>query len=158
MGTTQEFAESLETTGTLAYTHPLTDRRRTARHKQMFVTQMTPWAPGSPSIPCEVILEDVSEAGAGVIHERPCMIGRRHLLTVPREAGERPIVREYSVIRCEARPDGKYSVGLELIDGITTDVAGSGTVECKPVTSQRLKLLFLAFGLVCLIFVAFVPL
>src|SRR5690242_15542655 len=67
-------------TGTLAYTHPLTDRRRASRAKQKFVTQMTPWSPGVPSIPFEVILDDISETGAGVLVERPCQLGMRYLL------------------------------------------------------------------------------
>ena len=145
-----------EVAGTLAYTHPLTDRRRSTRLKRMFVTQMTPWAPGMASIPFEVILADVSENGAGVIHDRELRIGMRHLLTVPRGEGERPIVREYSVIRCERRPDGKYAVGLEVAASRTSGVAT--LTDRPPVTSPRLKLLFLAFGFAGLLVAAFYPL
>src|SRR5436190_1710575 len=90
MGSSQEFAESLEATGTLSYTHPLSDRRLAPRHKQMFVAQMTPWAPGHPSIPFEVIVEDISDSGAGVINERPAKMGMRHLLMAPTSPGEKP--------------------------------------------------------------------
>jgi hypothetical protein len=145
-----------EVAGTLAYTHPLTDRRRSTRHKQMFVTQMTPWAPGYASIPFEVILADVSENGAGVIHDRELKIGMRHLLTVPRGEGERPIIREYAVIRCERRPDAKYAVGLEVAPSRTTGISAAG--EHPSVTSPRLKLLFLAFGFAGLLVAAFYPL
>ncbi|MEA2709800.1 MAG: hypothetical protein QOF78_2401 [Phycisphaerales bacterium] len=164
MDNRQDPAESLEATGTLSYTQPLSDRRVATRHKQMFVTQMTPWSPGSPSIPFEVILEDVSDTGAGVIHERPCKIGMRHLLTVPRDGAEKPMLREYNIVRCDLRPDGKYSIGLELITGMTmgdADTYDPDEVAPPPrkrVTSDRLKLLFLAFGLVCLLVAFFVPL
>src|SRR3954465_15733138 len=115
MGNTQDFAESLETTGTLRYEHALSDRRASTRQRQMFVTQMTPWAAGHPSIPFEVILEDTSHSGAGVIGERPAKMGMRHLLMVPRAEGEKSVLYEYNVVRCDLRADGKYSIGLELI-------------------------------------------
>src|SRR5688572_20032008 len=160
MGSTQEFAESLETEGSLVHTHPLTDRRRAARHPQKYVTQMTPWCAGHPSIPRDVVIDDLSETGAGVIADERCAVGMRHLLVVPREGGEKPIVREYNVIRCERRADGKYDVGLELIVGLTAQDSEDDNEmpERKPVTSSRLKLLFLAFGLVCLLVAFFVPL
>jgi hypothetical protein len=167
MGNTQEFVESLEgATGTLAYTHPMSDRRVASRHKQMFVTQMTPWVPGHPSIPFEVILADVSEGGAGVIHEQACAAGMRYLLNVPRGEGERPIVREYGVVHCRSRADGRYDIGLELIVRGPLDEAeegGAGVLPpppptCRHITSHRLKLLFLAFGLACLLYAFFVPL
>jgi hypothetical protein len=145
-------------TGTLAYTHPLTDRRRASRAKQKFVTQMTPWSPGVPSIPFEVILDDISETGAGVLVERPCQLGMRYLLTVPREGGGAPIVREYNVMRCDLRPDGKYGIGLELALGMTAGIATSPPNQREPVTTPRLKLLFLAFGFVGLFVAAFYPL
>ena len=164
MGSTVEINEEdvpetiPEVAGTLAYTHPLTDRRRSTRHSQMFVTQMTPWSPGVPSIPFEVVLADVSDAGAGVIHDKPLPLGRRHLVTVPRGEGERPIVREYNVIRCDSRPDGKFAVGLELATTTTSGIAVTPPGERMPVTSPRLKRLFLAFGFVGLLVAAFYPL
>jgi hypothetical protein len=160
MTQTQELAESLATTGTLRYTHgPAGGERRTApRQKQMFVTQMTPWAPGHASIPFEVILEDTSDNGAGVIGERPCALGMRHLLMVPRGEGERPVVLEYNVVRCDLRPDGKYSIGLALIAGLTmeSEPARSPSSQRKP--ASQLKLILLAFALVCLLIALFMPL
>src|SRR5688500_16459466 len=106
MGATQESIDGNEpaaatrvATGTLSYAHPMSERRTAPRQKQMFVTQMTPWVPGHPSIPFEVILEDTSETGAGVIGERPAKIGLRHLLMVPRGIDEKPVMREYKVVR-----------------------------------------------------------
>jgi hypothetical protein len=153
-----ELSAMSEATGTLSYTHPLTDRRRATRTKQKFVTQMTPWSPGVPSIPFEVILDDISETGAGVIVERACRLGMRHLLTVPRGDGGTPIVREYNVIRCDLRSDGKYGIGLELALGMTAGIATSPPNERKPVTTPRTKTLFLAFGFVGLLVASFYPL
>jgi hypothetical protein len=169
MGATQESIDSQEApvtarvaTGTLSYAQPMTDRRTAPRQKQMFVTQMTPWAPGHPSIPFEVILEDTSETGAGVIGERPCRMGLRHLLMVPRGIGEKPVMREYEVVRCDLRADGKYSIGLEQIAGMTmtNEVTGDAADDETPRTSNgsQLKLILLAFALVCLLIALFMPL
>jgi hypothetical protein len=164
MASTQESAQPLETTGTLSYTHPRSsDRRMSARQRQMFVTQMTPWAAGHPSIPFEVILEDTSDTGAGVIGERPAKIGMRHLLMVPRAEGEKSVLHEYNVVRCDLRADGKYSIGLELIvtaatpDG-TGDADDSATSMPRVSNGSQLKLILLAFALVCLLVALFMPL
>ena len=168
MGATQESIDPNEApaggvaTGTLAYAQPMSDRRTAPRQKQMFVTQMTPWAPGHPSIPFEVILEDTSDTGAGVIAERPCKIGMRHLLMVPRGIGEKPVMREYKVVRCDLRADGKYGIGLGQIPGatMTTGATDDAPQAQTPRASNgsQLKLILLAFALVCLLIALFMPL
>src|SRR5438552_815980 len=60
------------------------ERRRAPRVRRKFVSQMTPWAAGHASVPFEVVIEDMSETGVGVLHATPLEIGLRHLLTVPR--------------------------------------------------------------------------
>jgi len=160
MANTQESAQSLETTGTLSYTHSGSDRRLASRQRQMFVTQMTPWLAGHPSIPFEVILEDTSDTGAGVIGERPAKIGMRHLLMVPRAEGEKSVLREYNVVRCDLRADGKYSIGLELIrtSNETADAASDDTLPPRESNGSQLKLVLLAIALICLLVALFVPL
>jgi hypothetical protein len=137
-----------------AHTHPLTDRRRATRLKQKFVTQMTPWAAGHASVPFEVVINDISELGLGIIHDQAMEIGLRHLVAVPREDGKKPLTLEYLVVRCERRSDGNYSIGLERSiarDSIDEPVK-------RRVVSERVKLLFLLFGLFGLIIATFAPL
>ena len=137
----------------LCHTHPLTDRRRATRLKQKFVTQMTPWAPGHASVPFEVVINDMSDMGIGIIHDQPLELGLRHLVSVPREDGKKPLTHEYLVVRCDRRSDGNYSIGLER------SIARESIDEPpKRVTSERVKLLFLLFGLFGLIIAAFAPL
>src|SRR5437016_14335809 len=83
------------------HTHPLTDRRRATRLKQKFVTQMTPWAAGHASVPFEVVINDISDMGVGILHDQPLELGLRHLLSVPREDGKKPLTHEYIVVRCD---------------------------------------------------------
>jgi hypothetical protein len=134
-------------------THPLTDRRRATRLRQKFVTQMTPWAAGHASVPFEVVIADISEVGVGIIHDKPIELGLRHLLTVPRDGGK-AMTQEYLVVRCEFRHDGSYSIGLERSiarDSVDLPVK-------RRVVSERVKLLFLLFGLFGLIIATFAPL
>jgi hypothetical protein len=143
-----------ETEAERAFSHPLTDRRRSTRVKRKFVTQMTPWAPGYASVPFEVVIEDISDAGVGIVHDRPLEPGVRHLLTVPRDGGK-PIVLEYLVVRCQQRGENQYHIGLECADHAGTRLV---QVPDRPVVSRRLKTLFLLFGIFGLLIASLAPL
>src|SRR4051812_36306060 len=90
------------------------ERRRAERQPRKFITQITPWSAGRSSVPFDVIIENISDRGIGLLHDQPMELGVPHLLTVPRGDHERPVMREYIVVRCDVRSDGNYSVGLEL--------------------------------------------
>jgi hypothetical protein len=128
------------------------ERRRAERMKQKFMSQATPWAPGTPSVPFDVIINDISDTGVGLIHDHPMNVGMPHLLNVPR--GENAsMIREYVVVRCNQRGDGKYSVGMTL--RLRREEPAQ---EPKRVCSKRLKLLFLLFGIFGLIIASLAPL
>jgi hypothetical protein len=135
------------------------ERRRATRVKRKFVTQMTPWAAGRSSIPFDVIIDDLSDTGVGLIHHEPLEMGLRHLLTVPRPGGS-SVTLEYLVCRCDRRSDGNYAIGLsaarELPFSLTSDPFPGA--PRKRVTSRTTKILFLLFGIFGLIIAAFAPL
>jgi hypothetical protein len=131
----------------------LAERRRAERMKRKFVTQMTPWAPGVPSVPFDVIIEDISETGIGLVHDQPLSLGVPHLLTVPRGEDGGSMIGEYVVIRCTPRADGKYTIGME-VSGIRSIAAP--VVKC--VCGKNVKLLFLALGIAGLLAATFLPL
>ena len=129
------------------------ERRRAERMKRKFVTQMTPWAPGVPSVPFDVIIEDISENGVGLVHEQALSIGVPHLLTVPHGDAGGSIIREYVVVRCTPRSDGKFTIGLEV------SVPRSDSQQPQRlICSKNVKLLFLALGIVGLLAATFIPL
>jgi hypothetical protein len=125
--------------------------------QRKFVTQMTPWSAGRPSIPFDVIIDDISTTGIGLIHHQPLEMGLRHLLTVPR-ADDRPVTLEYLVCRCDRRSDGNYSIGLKVAGEVGTSLTHPAAPPRKRVTSRRTKLLFLLFGIVGLLVATFAPL
>jgi hypothetical protein len=135
------------------HTHALTDRRRATRLTQKFVTQMTPWAPGHASVPFEVVIDNLSDSGVGVIHDQPLDVGLRHLLSIPRSSDGKAVTLEYLVVRCAHRGDGGYLIGLER--AIARD---SIDLPKKRVVSERTKLLLLLFGIFGLVIAAFAPL
>ena len=128
------------------------ERRRAERTKRKFVTQMTPWAPGVPSVPFDVVIEDISQTGVGVVHEQALNIGVPHLLTVPHDG--RAVIREYVVVRCDPRPDGKFTIGLEASHARSS----GGAAPVKSVVGKNVKLLFLALGVAGLLAATFIPL
>ncbi len=130
------------------------ERRRASRIKRKFITQATLWAPGHPSVPFDVIIEDISESGAGLLHDRAMDIGLPLLLTVPTDDDGHSKLRQYIVARCTLRHDSKYAIGLEL----NAAAPDHNPIEPKRVCSKRLKLLFLLFGIFGLIIAAFAPL
>jgi len=135
------------------FTHPLTDRRCATRQHQKFVTQMTPWAAGHASVPFDVVINDMSEYGLGIIHDQPLKIGLRHLVNVPSPDGKKPVTMEFIVVRTERRSDGNYTIGLER--SIAHD---SIDLPAKRVVSEQVKLLFLLFGIFGLLIAFFAPL
>ena len=143
-----------ETEAQRAFTHPLTDRRRATRVKRKFVTQMTPWSAGYASVPFDVVIEDMSDDGVGIVHDRPIEIGVRHLLTVPRD-GAKPIVLEYLVVRCVQKGENQYHIGLECAVHAGTPLV---QLPVRRVVSPTLKTLFLLFGIFGLLIAAFAPL
>jgi hypothetical protein len=130
---------------------PGRERRRAVRFKRKFVSQMTPWSAGQAAVPFQVVIEDISDHGIGILHSEPLEVGVRHLLTVPREVG-RAVIRQVTVIRCDRRFDGLYSIGLE-----TENVSPPPKAQ-RPLASRKTKILFLLFGIVGLLIVTFMPL
>src|SRR5688500_1320471 len=130
----------------------LAERSRELRTKRKFVTQMTPWAPGLPSVPFDVIIENLSESGVGVIHDHELPLGVPHLLTVPRGDQGRSIMREYVVLHCKPRSDGKFLI--ELAPAMPRETVRPPE---KLVCSKNVKLLFLALGVAGLLAATFLP-
>src|SRR5438874_13764977 len=105
-------AQPAQEQGDADHTHPLTDRRCSTRQPRKFVSQMTPWAPGVASVPFEVVIEDISGDGVGLVHGEALALGMRYQLTVPL-CDDATAMREYIVVRCAPRDDGNFTIGLE---------------------------------------------
>ncbi|HEX8525003.1 MAG TPA: PilZ domain-containing protein [Tepidisphaeraceae bacterium] len=130
------------------------ERRRAMRIRRKIATQMTPWEVGVPTIPFQVIIDDISETGVGIVHSERIEVGKKFVLTVPRKYQE-PQVVECKVVRCESAGHGLHKVGLEACARI--EHVEQTKAEMR-VTSTRTRVLFLFFGIIGLAIAAFVPL
>jgi hypothetical protein len=119
--------------------------------KRKFVSQMTPWSAGLAAVPFQVVIEDISDLGAGVLHNEPLEIGVRHLLTIPRES-ERPVIRQFTVVRSARRSDGLYSIGLQV------ENTSPPPPTARTMAWQKTKLFCLLFAIIALLIVTFMPL
>ena len=143
-----------------AYVEP--ERRRSARIRHKVVAKIAPWR-GKPrsTRPIEVIIEDFSTTGVGLVNSEPLKEDDRYLLEVPRPS-EKPIWVVLRVVRCLPMDSGMYAVGLEaceLVDCSTCNFnpfTGITTLSQKlRLMSRRTKILFLIFGIVGLALAAF---
>ena len=135
--------------------HPRTDRRCSPRLQRKFVSQMTPWAPGVASVPFEVVIEDISDTGVGLVYSYPLPLGMRYQLAVPLD-DQKQVIREFVVMRCYRRSDGNYSIGVQ--QSVAPPSADEDPAPPRRVCSSRTKLLFLLFGIFGLIIAIFAPL
>jgi len=127
--------------------------RRAQRNRRKFIAQATPWSPGHPSVPFEVIIDNLSDTRVVLVHDRPIDPGMPLLLTVPVGEDGQTKMRQYTVAACSLRRDSKYTITLEL-----TAAPDPQPPEPKRVCSKRLKVLFLLFGIFGLIIAVFAPL
>jgi hypothetical protein len=130
------------------------ERRRADRIRRKVATQMVPWSIGTSPVPFQVVIEDISETGIGVIHTEPIETGKRYLVTVPRAYVD-PIIIECTAVRCEQRGQRLYKIGLAA----TTKIEHvEQTKRTMTLTTPRTKFLFLIFGAIGLAIAAFWPL
>jgi hypothetical protein len=130
------------------------ERRRASRIRRKVATQMVPWSLGQAPTPVQVVLEDISETGIGIVHFEPIEKGRKFLVTVPRPNARSTVV-ECITVRCEQFGQQLYKIGLAASSKIE-DV--DETRKSMMVTSKRTKVLFIVFGIVSLIIAAIWPL
>ena len=121
------------------------------RQPRKFVSQMTPWAAGVASVPLEVVIDNISETGIGLVHGQALPLCMRYQVTVPKGDGH-TVMREYVVVRCDQRGDGNFAIGLEQsIERASVDE------EPRRITTSTTKLLFLLFGIFGLLIAVFAP-
>ncbi len=145
-----------------AYVEP--ERRRACRVRHQVATTLAPWRGKKPrgGTPLQVMIEDFSTTGVGLVHSEPLKENDQYLLEVARSQ-RNPIWVVLRVVRCLPMDDGTYGVGLEaceLLDSTafaTNPFTGSGDrARRMRIMNKRTKILFLLFGIAGLAVTAFV--
>jgi hypothetical protein len=95
------------------------DRRRSPRATYRVVFNVRPVLAdsggGGLGAPVEVILQDLSITGMGIIHSTAMPIGDQYEIPLMRgEDDATPMALRATVVRCEQLDDGLFSIGFEF--------------------------------------------
>jgi len=140
------------------------DRRRACRVKVKVPAKLAPWNGKKPDAepPLDVMIEDFSTTGVGVIYGAPLEENDRYLMEVPRH-NAKPAWVVLRVARCMPMDDGTFGVGLEMCE-----LLEAGDFAFNPFTGQtsqpargrtmgkRTKLWFLVFAIIGVAISAFI--
>lgn len=91
--------------------HVPADRRGSQRIRMQCPAKFAPWSSGRAGKAFDVIIDDFSTSGAGIIHTGRLKVGARYLLTIPRSR-QTPLDVILTVVRCEKTVDGLFTAEL----------------------------------------------
>jgi hypothetical protein len=124
-------------------TETAADRRRSPRATYRVVFNIYPLLVGGQVGPAvEVILQDLSLVGMGIIHSTALPMGEQYQIPLVRggdneRADDRAVADEpqallATVVRCEQLDDGLFSIGFEFNSSVDTVDQGSRQLTGRP--------------------------
>ena len=116
-------------------TETAADRRRSPRAPHRVVFNMRPVLPDGRQLgaPVEVILQDLSISGMGIIHTDAMRQGDQYRVPLLRgEADAEPMALLATVVRCEQLDDGLFNIGFEFNSSIAAVDEGSRQLTGRP--------------------------
>jgi len=112
------------------------DRRRAPRAAYRVVFNIRPLLDGSGAgaeSPVEVVLQDLSITGMGIIHSSAMPIGDQYEIPLSRgEDDAAPMTLLATVVRCEQLDDGLFNIGFEFNSPTATVDEGSRQLTGHP--------------------------
>ena len=113
------------------------DRRRAPRAAHRVMFKMRPVLPGCTRGPeVEVILQDLSISGMGIIHTDAMAVGEQYEIPLLRDAesvgGGGAAVLLATVVRCERLDDELFSIGFEFNSSVAVVDEGSLQLTGQP--------------------------
>jgi hypothetical protein len=117
------------------------DRRRAPRFKRDSAAQLIFWPASSRTAALDVRLVDYSRTGVGVLNHEAIRIGQKFVLREPFVTRGSTCI--YTVVRCDQRGDGYFSIGLLATSADETPPAP------EPVDDgQWMEVAYFAFALI----------
>ncbi len=109
------------------------DRRRSPRERHRVMFNIRPVLAGGAGVgaPVEVILQDLSISGMGVIHT-VALEGQYEIPLLRGEADAGPMALLATVVRCERLDDGLFSIGFEFNSSTAMVDEGSRQLTGRP--------------------------
>jgi hypothetical protein len=111
------------------------DRRRSPRATHRVVFNIRPLLSGGVGVgaPVEVILQDLSICGMGVIHSSAMRQGDQYEVPLSRgEADVSPMALLATVVRCEQLDDGLFNIGFQFNSSVAMVDEGSRQLTGHP--------------------------
>jgi hypothetical protein len=90
----------------------ISDRRLAPRFPRTAVAQLVMCQASRPKVRLNVSIQDYSTTGIGIVYPEPLRIGQRFIVIEPYITRGGSTV--YTVVRCDPRADGSYSIGLHM--------------------------------------------
>ena len=100
----------------------LVDRRKSPRVPHQAAFNIRPILSDGIGNPIQVILQDLSNTGIGIIHPTPMGCGEQYQIPLSAESGLSLVC---TVVRCEKMDEDLYSVGFEFNSCAAAIEAGS---------------------------------
>jgi hypothetical protein len=108
------------------------DRRRFPRIPHRAAFHVRPLLNDGVGVPIEVVLQDLSAAGMGVIHSQAMRVGDQYQVPLTREGAAEPLSLVCTVVRCERMDDELFSIGFEFNSPAAAVDEGSRQLTGQP--------------------------
>jgi hypothetical protein len=91
------------------------EKRRALRIPHRVSGQLLLWPSGPRTTPINVQVVDYSRTGVGIIHSQGLLVGLKFVVCEDEvTSGSNTCI--YKVVRCDRRPDGRFSIGLQVVE------------------------------------------
>ena len=121
------------------------DHRAAPRMPRTSSAQLLSYPAARHQNPIDVRVVDYSATGIGVIHNEGLILGRKFVVREPHVTDGNTCL--FTVVRCDPRPDGTFSIGLHVGNSLGNEHAEMLEIPRAPGISWTSKLLFAFFAI-----------
>ena len=121
------------------------DNRAAPRLRRFSTAQLLHYPAARHQHPINVQVTDYSSTGIGVIHNEGLLIGKTFVVREPHVTDKNTCL--FTVVRCDARADGTYSIGLHVGNSLGNEHDPLLEIPPAPGISWTSKILFFVFAI-----------
>jgi hypothetical protein len=122
------------------------DNRLAPRLPRTSTAQLLQYPAGRHQHPIDVQVTDYSSTGIGVIYHEGLLIGRKFVVREPHVTDGKTCL--FTVVRCDPRGDGTYSIGLHVGNSLGNEHDPLLEIPAAPGISRGSKILFVVFAVI----------
>ncbi len=122
------------------------DNRVAPRLRRFSTAQLLHYPSARHQHPINVQVTDYSSTGIGVIHNEGLLIGKTFVVREPHVTDKNTCL--FTVVRCDPRADGTYSIGLHVGNSLGNEHDPLLEIPPAPGISWTSKILFFVFAII----------